>query len=99
MKNLPLEDIDSQEDLDEIKANFNVPSLGKLYTSYNTIKRKKQKEDRHIRLIRRKRIESTPEWKASQKKRKQRDLAKEYLATHKRFGQERRLHNDKNKEN
>ena len=37
IKELPLKDIESKEDLDKLKVNFNIPNIGKLNCTYSKI--------------------------------------------------------------
>lgn len=57
LKNLPDMDKTTKQEFDELRTNFNIPSIGKLYTSYKKV----EKISKHRKIKLRKRHERNSE--------------------------------------
>lgn len=44
MSNMPLKDIDSEEEFSKLRPNINIPSLGKFHIEWERLKNKKEDE-------------------------------------------------------
>ena len=44
ISNMPLKDIDSEEDFSKLRPNINIPSLGKFHVEWERLKNKKEDE-------------------------------------------------------